>query len=325
MSSSAEGRTILVVHGERKTQRAVHRILGSTACEIDTVADAAEGLRAIHQRAPALIVLDYRMATGEAGLALAHAAARAGTRACLLLVGESDPGDVPKLFEHGALTNLLAHPMPILAEELAVTAMKLLSGDIFGLEKYLAWGAEPRVCELVDAAERAEVVEAFADDVRGFGLGPRVASMATLVADELLSNALFDAPVDDEGRRFRAGEPRGRSRPLAGRERVLLRYACDARYLALEVTDLFGTLQRETIVEYLARAARRGAGDTQVDLEGTGAGMGIALSYSCCTHLVYNLSWGHRTQVIALIDLRFKPGARSPVASFNVFVEEAAA
>lgn len=314
---SFKDRTILVVHGERKTQRAVHRILGPTACAIEAVDDVAQGLCAVHLRAPALIVLDYRMATDDAGLALANAAARAGTRACVLLVGDSDPGDVPKLFERGALTNLLAHPMPILAEELAVTAMKLLSGDIFGLEKYMAWGAEPRTCELADAAERADVVEAFAADVRAFGLGPRVASMATLVADELLSNALFDAPVDEEGRRFRAEEPRGRSRRLAGRERVVLRYACDARYLAIEVTDLFGTLQRETIVAYLARAARRG--DDQVDLEGSGAGMGIALSYSCCAHLIYNLSQGHRTEVIALIDLRFKPGARSPVSSFNVF------
>jgi CheY-like chemotaxis protein len=324
MSSSDEDRTILVVHGERKTQRAVHRILGSTACAIDVVADVDEGLRAIDRRAPALIVLDYRIATSEAGLGLAHAANRAGTRACLLLVGDSDPGDVPKLFEHGVLTNLLAHPMPILAEELAVTAMKLLSGDIFGLEKYMAWGAEPRTCALADAADRAEVVDAFAADVRAFGVGPRVASMATLIADELLSNALFDAPVDDAGRRFRAGEPRGRSRPLAGRERVLLRYACDARYLALEVTDLFGTLRRETIVEHLARASRRGAGGAQVDLEGSGAGMGIALSYSCCTHLIYNLSQGHRTEVIALIDLRFKPGVRSPISSFNVFDEASA-
>lgn len=325
-SNGGERGVILVVHGDRKTQRAVHRILGSTSCAIDSVDDITEALRAIRRRAPALIVLDYRMLTGELGRELASAAAEAGTRACLLVVGDSDPADVPKLFEHGSLTNLLAHPMPILAEELVVTAMKLLSGDIFGLEKYMAWGAEARTRELADAAERGEVVDAFARDVRDLGLGPRVASMASLVADELLSNALFDAPVDDAGRRFRAEDARGRSRPLAGRERVVLRYACDARYMAVEVTDFFGSLARETIVEYLARSSRRGAESAaQVDLEGSGAGMGIALSYSCCSHLVYNLSQGNRTQVIALIDLRFKPVERGAVSSFNVFVEGAAA
>jgi hypothetical protein len=185
----------------------------------------------------------------------------------------------------------------------------------------MAWGAEPHTRELADAAERATVVEELARDVRAFGLGPRVASMASLVGDELLSNALFDAPIDADGHRFRTRDARNRSRPLAGRERVVLRYACDARYLAIEVTDYVGSLDRTTILEYLARSTR----PARVDLEGSGAGMGIALSYSCCSQLVYNLSHGNRTQVIGLIDVRFKPIERGAIGSFNVFEDQAAA
>ena len=39
--------------------------------------------------------------------------------------------------------------MPLFAEDLTVTALKLLHRDVFGLEKYLAWGVVPRVRTVV--------------------------------------------------------------------------------------------------------------------------------------------------------------------------------
>jgi hypothetical protein len=38
---------------------------------------------------------------------------------------------------------------------------------------------------------------------------------------------------------------------------------------------------------------------------------------------VFNLAPGVRTEVIALIDLRYPPSERSLVSSYNVFVERA--
>ena len=51
--------------------------------------------------------------------------------------------------------------------------------------------------------------------------------------------------------------------------------------------------------------------------------MGIALTYSCCNHLVYNLEAGKQTQAIGLIDVRFKPNELgSMVSSFNIFIRD---
>jgi hypothetical protein len=49
--------------------------------------------------------------------------------------------------------------------------------------------------------------------------------------------------------------------------------------------------------------------------------MGIPLAYRSCDHLVFNLSPGRRTEIIALVDVRYPPAERTPVSSFNVFVE----
>ncbi len=312
---------ILVVHGDRKTQRTIHRILGATLYTIDAVDNVVQAAKLLRQHVPALVVLQHQLLSEQAGRDFVEEASKAGTTGCLVLADSGDTHDIPRLFATGSLTNLLTHPMPVLAEELTVTALKLLRNDIFGLDKYMSWGVDAHTVQLTNTLDRTEAVDALARDVREFGLGPRVASMASLVADELLSNALYDAPVDEHGKPTRASESRHLARDLSGRELVTLRYACDARYLAIEVADLFGSLDRRTILQYLAKAARRGDID-KVEFGATGAGMGIALSYSCCNHLVFNLSPGERTEAIGLIDVRFKPSQlRNMVPSFNVFLQ----
>jgi hypothetical protein len=134
-----------------------------------------------------------------------------------------------------------------------------------------------------------------------------------LVADELISNAVHNAPVDANGVHYRKDTPRDGELDLDDRHRVHLRWGCDARYLAIEVRDSFGTLDRDTILGALVSQDFRE--------HGGGAGMGIALAYRSCDHLVFDLAPGRQTEIIALIDVRRSPGSRVPASSFNVFVE----
>lgn len=311
---------ILLVASDRKTQRTVQRVVSATLHEVETVEEIAQARRLLAQRAPALLVLDYTLVSDSGGQALMQEAAAAGTLASLVLMNGMGARALPSLLELGSVTNLLANPMPLMAEELTVTALKLLRRDIFGLEKYMSWGVEARSYSLDHTDQRVEVVDRLGRGIRELGLGPRVASMAKLAADELLSNALFNAPVDEQGVQFRASESRDTSRPIAAHERPRLRYACDARYLAVEVSDPFGSLDRNHILRHIAKAANR-TGIERIDFGGPGAGMGIALAYSCCNHLIFNLEAGERTEVIGLFDVRFKPAEiGNGVSSFNVFV-----
>ena len=105
--------------------------------------------------------------------------------------------------------------MPILAEELLATVQKLIRGDVFGLEKYMAWGAEVRSYTLEDARDREAAVAALAKDVIAVGLPDRVGSLVSVIADELIANALFIAP----GRRARRDAFRGGPIRATGRAR----------------------------------------------------------------------------------------------------------
>jgi hypothetical protein len=325
--------SILVVHADRKTQRIVQRILGATGHQIDIAEDLDQAVRLVGHTAPALIVIDGALALSDGRLgrtaeppvhsyggsgsavagarALVAAATARGTTACLTLLPGPAPGDVPRLLAVGAVTNLLVHPMPILAEELTITAQKLLRGDLFGLEKYLLWGAQPREVTLVRSSHRHELIELVSQAVRAAGQSPRVASSAMLISDELLSNAVHNAPVDAAGNFYRRDVPRDADFPLDEQHQVRLRWACDARYVAIEVRDRWGTLTRDGILRALSRS--------EVRDHGGGAGMGLALTYRSCDHLVFNLAPGEASEIIALIDVRSPPTERPAASSYNLF------
>jgi hypothetical protein len=289
----SDAASISIVASDRKTQRAVQRILGVTGYPLDISDSVQQAIDLLAQRAPIVVVLDGAAATSP-------------------LAGEL----MSRAHQRGAaVTNLLVRPMPTLAEELITTVHKLIRRDVFGADKYLLWGTEMHEHAITRASQRSRFVSELADRLRGCGQSARVASMAMLVADELISNAVHNAPVDDHGVHFRKDMPRDIEIELAARETVRVRWGCDARYLAIEVSDQFGSLQRKTILSSLANTGARD--------DGAGAGMGIALCYGSCDHLVFTTSPGRRTEVIALIDVRYTPTERAPVSSYNVFEERA--
>lgn len=314
MSGRVTESSILIVHPDRKTQRTVQRILGAAGHRIDVADELEQAMRILPHVSPLLVVIDAALATTPAADVLLAAAQRRGARACLALLGGAFD-QVPRMIGTGSITNLLVHPMPVLAEELTISAQKLIRDDLFGAEKYLLWGTELEIAMITRATQRPHFVGQLADAVRARGQSARVASMAMLLADELISNAVHNAPVDAAGAHYRSEIARDVELELDEQHQVRVRWGVDARYLAIEVNDRFGSLDRETILHSLGRSDMRESGE--------GAGMGIALCYRSCDHLVFDVAPGKRTEIIALIDVRHPPTERVPASSYNVFVERA--
>jgi hypothetical protein len=297
---AARGR-IVVAHPERKAQRALHRLVGVAGVPVEVV-EKLDGAAT----ADAIVIADAT---------LAMTGAPPAARACIAVPGEGtaacEPGTVSALLEAG-WDHVIAHPMPVLAEEVLATVQKLVRRDVFGLEKYLTWSADVHTYTLEDAQDREAAVSELAREVIALGLPDRVSSLVSVVADELLANAIYAAPVDAAGARVRADEPRDKVRPLTGRDVVTLRWATDARYVAIEVRDRYGSIDPRVCGKRLAV--------TQTS-EG---GMGLALAYACCNQLVIGRVPGALTEVVALLDVRFKPTDLARSASFHVFHGESA-
>ena len=293
-----------MAHPERKAQRALQRLAGATSCAVEVVADHAALLAAIDDST--IVVIDAALARARPELR-SHPA-----RAWIAVPGEGlapgEPSHVNELLAAG-WGHVIAHPMPLLAEELLATAQKLIRGDVFGLEKYMAWGAEIRSYVLDDTHDRDDAVATVTRDIAAVGLPERIGSLVSVIADELIANAMYAAPIDEAGSRFRAGEPRDKSRALAGRETVSLRWGTDGRYLALEVRDTWGTIDPHAIGRRLATTRT----STAV------SGMGLPLVYACTNQLAIACAPGKVTEVIAMLDVRHKPTELARCASFHVF------
>ncbi len=307
MQSSAPAGKIVVAHPERKAQRALARLVGACPFPVEVVADLEALTKAVD--AQTIAVVDAGIARASIGLLERPA------RAWIAVPGEglapAEPDGLDALLIAG-WTHVIAHPMPILAEELVATVQKMIRGDVFGLEKYLTWGAEIRSYIVEDTRDREAAVNLLAKDIIGVGLPDRISSMVSVIADELIANAVYGAPVDAKGERFRAALPRDTSLKLVDRDAVTVRWATDARYLAIEVRDRWGSIDPATTGKKLA-AGKQAAAQSE-------GGMGLPLAYACCNQLVIGVAPSQLTEVIALLDVRHKPTELARTASFHTFV-----
>ncbi len=301
----------MVAHPDRKAQRSLQRLVGATLCPVEVVADPDELTTPIDPST--IVILDASIAQARPELRDRPA------RAWITVPGE---GNAPS---DGAITthlltvgweHVVAHPMPVLAEELLATVQKILRRNCFGLEKYMAWGAEVRSYTLDDARDRHGAVAELAKDVVAVGLPDRVGSLVSVIADELIANAVYAAPVDANGTRIRAHDARDQSRALQGRDAVTVRWATDARYLAIEVRDRWGSIDPVAIGKRLANVGAQPAATPE-------GGMGLQLAYACSNQFVIDCAPGELTEVITLLDVRYKPTELGRSASFHSFTGEA--
>jgi hypothetical protein len=302
---------LVVAHPERKAQRALARLVGATLCPVQ-VADDVEALSAAIDPTTIVVI--------DASLAQRHPDVRKRPAAAWICVpGEglapADGAGVDALLAAG-WDHVVSHPMPILAEELLATVQKLLRGDVFGVEKYMAWAAEVRSYRLGNTSERDEVITAIASDIVAAGLPERIGSQISVIADELVANALYVAPVDERGERFRRAEPRDQLRALDGRDTVTLRWATDARYLAVEVRDRYGSIDASSLGRRLPASGKQNAAPGET-------GMGLPLVYACANQVVVGVAPGELTEVLAILDVRYKPTELGRSASFHVFTGKA--
>ncbi len=188
--------------------------------------------------------------------------------------------------------------------ELVVTSVKLLSGDIFGLEKYLSWGTKVHELSIETYEEKRSALITVAQQAREVGARRHVIGKIESVTDELLMNALYDAPAVSRGTppSQHMANPAELARQRSDHA-AIFRYACDGRYFAVSVQDAYGELHKEAILDHLVRA-RTERGAPRMSETSLGAGLGLYFILSSVTRFIANIDRGNRTEVVCLFDLK---------------------
>jgi hypothetical protein len=194
-----------------------------------------------------------------------------------------------------------------------VTAQKLLTGDIFGIEKYLPEGTPVHYARLRDFEGRGKAIQTVLDFAEQQKMRRQVRSAIGQVCEELLMNALYDAPVDADGKQiFAEVDPHDRTKTKSPRP-VSIRYAATDDKFAVAVRDRFGRLAKNTILSYIEKCIHS---PNQIDRKTYGAGLGLYLVANAAASYVVNVAYGIATEVVCTFDR----GAKSPLRLVGVFV-----
>jgi hypothetical protein len=307
-----------MIHGGDKLRlRKVAQVLRAVVGEVE-VREQVEGLTANHGFD--VVVVNYDSLSPEERSKVVRINENGDGR-LLVMSSASARDDFANLFGQGMLTNLVAHAEDLDAWELIVTIQKMLRRDIFGIEKYFSWGIEPVVVRASSSEQKGEVVgraEAFAQAI---GVERRLGALFCSVADELFTNAIYNAPVDANGKSRFAHRAREDEVSLSPGEEVQIKLCCDGLKLGISASDPFGSLTRERLLQYLGKCFRKQ--EDQMDEKAGGAGLGLYYVFESLSHFVVNISPGKQTEMIGLIDVRgtFKDFA-SRQKSFNVFMAQ---
>jgi hypothetical protein len=232
------------------------------------------------------------------------------------LVGVTPPSNL------AAFTNLLGDPRcnhVFTADDsgmhmVSVTTRKIVTGDLFGIDKYLPQGTDVHLTRLRDYKGRTAAIDevlAFAEKV---GVRRQVRTAIGQVCEELLMNALYDAPVDEHGNPiFAEVEVKARLDRLSPRP-VSIRYAATDSGFAVSVRDRFGRLDKATVLRYIDKCLHS---PQQIDRKVYGAGLGIYLIANAATQFVLNVAPGMATEVVCTFD---RKTARGSLRALSVFV-----
>jgi len=144
-----------------------------------------------------------------------------------------------------------------------------------------------------------------------------ILNQCTMVAEELLMNAIYDAPTDSKGTPIYNHLSRTIPIELKPEEQGTFRYACDGALLAISVEDPFGALDRQTILSYLESCYTNQAGS--LNQEKGGAGRGLFQIMEKSNLVVMNVKPKIRTEVIAIFNINPDKHKMKKTTSFHYF------
>jgi hypothetical protein len=196
----------------------------------------------------------------------------------------------------------------------AVTIQKFVTGDLFGIEKYLPHDTAVHLLRLREYKGRTAAIDEVLAYAEKAGVRGRMRSSIGQVCEELLMNALYDAPVDEHGTAlFHEVDVRERLTQLSPRP-VSIRYAATETGFAVSVRDRFGRLDKATVLRYIDKCLHS---PQQIDRKTYGAGLGIYLIANAATQFVLNVAPGMATEVVCTFD---RKTIRASLRALSVFV-----
>jgi hypothetical protein len=174
-----------------------------------------------------------------------------------------------------------------------------LKDDPFGLENYVDDVKNAKKIQMTEARHRGLAIEAINNTFIQRGLKPQIVSIITQCTDEMLMNAIYDAPIDEHQYNYHKQRDRVENFLLTEKERVLLEVADTENYIAISVSDNFGSLEKDVVLNFLRKDYENE--DYKVKKDVVGAGLGVYGMLQSGASLLFIAKPGEMTEVVLFI------------------------
>ncbi len=285
-----------------KKQRILSKIaMSGTGANLDTVDSLEEGLEKADENIYDIVCVTLPL------MDIAVAARKKNPDVQIVLMTESQSHDqLEPLRNYSFICNIIARQEDNRAftiKSLSTTIFKLLTHDLFGMEKYLNWAVKINEYAITGSLMRNDLIDHLQAYMEEMGVRRNIQMRCSMVADELLMNAVFDAPVDENGKSLYNHRSRKVPVELKKEHYGLFRFACDGLLFAISVIDPFGEFDRNTILKYLESCRAGQADQFNKQLGKGGGGRGLFLIIESSDLVIFNVKKGQRTEVTAIFDM----------------------
>lgn len=215
---------------------------------------------------------------------------------------------------HVVSAQMLQHPLSVELLENVISTLQRKSEP-----RLLDWmsNVAGRRVLLTQASNRTDRLERMTEFLGSKGVTPRIVHQIRDVAEELITNAFYDAPVAAGA--VKQAIPRTQDVSLPEDDACDLIYGCSDDLVLVRVKDPFGALTRSRIVEVLSRCAHADM-KVQVDETMGGAGLGLWRVFSVASFVAVSVVSNRHTEFLVGITRHKAPGL-FPFAAHLFFTE----
>jgi DNA-binding NarL/FixJ family response regulator len=249
---------------------------------------AAEALDMLAKDSYDLVISDINM-PGLSGPDFLSEAQKRFPAVKTALLTSSNIDEYVEFARKNAVSSIIPKTVPFNFAEIEDIISGLLTGEIFGLERYMR-GGEFAVLEkycIKSSSESRAVREAI---ISALEEKFKDAGDTKLILDEILTNAIYHAPAKVDGTEKYAQFTEVELEPS---EYVYVELGHDSEKYAISVLDKCGALTRDTV---LSKMERQITGEGVMDE----SGRGLHMCRLFADRLIINIERGKRTEVIIM-------------------------
>ncbi len=144
----------------------------------------------------------------------------------------------------------------------------------FGPKFLLKEGTKIQTVKFQVSTQKQDGVEAIKNFLLAAKFQSRMATTIANAVDELLMNAIFDAPVDELGKQVLATTSRSTKIDLQDQHAVEMHVGFDGRYAAITAVDLFGSLDKARLLNFISKIYVEEEYKVRTSIAGAGIGLG---------------------------------------------------